>query len=130
MMNCRKTTLRWVVWYTLARLAVSKRSIVHRYCQFSSSRSRYGPGSRGPLTPRTQEGAGNVLEINEHHGTIDIKRRGTSSPVPHPTAVIPYNIVKSTALRDSLLRLATDIANHGFDAMRADFQAAKGSPPS
>jgi predicted RecB family nuclease len=98
-----------------------KRSIVHRY--------RFPPQDHAmdraleAHDPKTQEEAGKILEVNERNRTIDIKR-GISSPVPHPTALIPYNIVKSTALRDSLLRLAADVADHGLNA-HGHFQAAK-----
>src|ERR1017187_1324894 len=98
-----------------------KRSIVHRY-SFPPQDHDINRALEAH-DPRTQEQAGTILEINEHDRTIHIKR-GISSPVPHPTALIPYNIVKSPALRDSLFRLATDVADHGFGA-HGQFQAAK-----
>jgi hypothetical protein len=48
--------------------------------------------------------AGEVVKIDERNRTIDLKR-GVDSQVPHPEALIPSNLVDSTAMIDSLLRL-------------------------
>jgi hypothetical protein len=98
-----------------------KRSIVHRYSFPPQDHAM--DRALEAHDQKTQEAAGKIIEINERDRTIDIKR-GISSPVPHPSALIPYNIVESPALRDSLLRLATDVANHGFGA-RGHLQAAR-----
>jgi len=98
-----------------------KRSIVHRYSFPPQDHAM--DRALEAHDPKTQDEAGKILEINERDRTVDIKR-GISSPVPHPTALIPYNIVKSPALRDSLFRLAADFAEHGFGA-RPHFQAAR-----
>jgi uncharacterized protein len=88
-----------------------KRSIVYRY--------RFPPQDqaieRAPEVrdPRTREYAGEVVAIDELNRTIDLKR-GASSSAPHPTALIPYGIVGSIVLRDSLLRMATWVADHGI----------------
>src|SRR5439155_20302904 len=42
----------------------------------------------------------------------------------HPSALIPFEIVKSTVLRDSLLRFGTWIAEHGIGGP-GPFQAAR-----
>lgn len=47
--------------------------------------------------------------------TIDITR-GVSSKVPHPTALIPYNIFNAKVLRESLLELGSWVADKGIDA--------------
>ncbi len=97
-----------------------KQSIVHRYSFPPQDHAM--DRALEAHDPRTQEQAGTIVEINEHDRTIDVKR-GISSPVPHPTALIPRNIVKSPALRDSVFRLATDVADHGFGG--GHLQAAK-----
>jgi uncharacterized protein len=60
--------------------------------------------------PKTKKAAGTVYSIDDHNGTIDIKR-GISSPVPHPTVLIPQNIVGADAQRESLLRLGACPSN-------------------
>jgi predicted RecB family nuclease len=72
--------------------------------------------------PRTGKSAGERVAIDERNRTIDLKR-GASSPAPHPTALVPYDIVDSTVLRDSLLRTATRVADHGIAGSRR-FQSA------
>ena len=73
--------------------------------------------------PRTQKGMGEVVALNGRNLTIDI-RRAASSLVPHPTALIPYEIVNSKVLRDSLLRLGSWVADHSISG-RGRFQAAR-----
>jgi uncharacterized protein len=74
--------------------------------------------------PRTRKYAGKVVAIDELNRTIDLKR-GASSSAPHPTAVIPYGIVGSIVLRDSLLRMATWAADHSITGS-GQFQSARG----
>jgi uncharacterized protein len=73
--------------------------------------------------PRTGKDAGERVAFDERNRTIDLKR-GASSPAPHPTALIPYEIVDSTVLRDSVLRMATWVADHGI-AGSGRFQSAR-----
>jgi Ni2+-binding GTPase involved in maturation of urease and hydrogenase len=73
--------------------------------------------------PRTGKSAGEVVAIDERNRTIDLKR-GASSSVPHPTALIPYDIVDSTVLSDSILRMATWVADHGITGL-VKFQSAR-----
>ena len=54
--------------------------------------------------PQTQKGVGEVVGIDDRNLTIDIKR-GALSSVPHPTALVPYDIINPRVLSDSLLRL-------------------------
>jgi predicted RecB family nuclease len=73
--------------------------------------------------PRTGKSAGERVAIDERNRTIDLKR-GASSPAPHPAALVPYDIVDSTVLRDSLLRMATWVADHGIAGL-GRFQSAR-----
>ena len=81
--------------------------------------------------PRTQKGVGEIVEIDERRLTIDIKR-SASSLVPHPTALIPHDIINATVLRESLLQLGLWVADNGIDAP-GPFRAARdlllGRPP-
>jgi predicted RecB family nuclease len=98
-----------------------KRSTVHRY--------RFPPQDHAidraheVHDPRTGHRAGTVVAFDDHNRTIDLKR-GTASQVPHPTALVPFDIVGSTVLSDSLLRLATYVAEHGI-AGAGQFQPAR-----
>jgi predicted RecB family nuclease len=98
------------------------RSIVYRY--------KFPPQDhaidRAPeiRDPRTRKYAGEFVAIDEINRTIDLKR-GASSAAPHPTALIPYGIVGSIVLRDSLLRMATWVADHVITGS-GRFQSARG----
>jgi predicted RecB family nuclease len=88
-----------------------KRSTVHRY--------RFPPQDHAidraheVRDPRTGHSAGTVVAFDDHNRTIDLKR-GTASQVPHPAALVPFDIVGSTVLSDSLFRLAFYVAEHGI----------------
>jgi predicted RecB family nuclease len=73
--------------------------------------------------PRTGKPAGERVALDERNRTIDLKR-GVSSPVPHPTALIPYDIIGSNILRDSILRIASWVADHGITGS-GHFQSAR-----
>ncbi|MFC1660187.1 TM0106 family RecB-like putative nuclease [Gemmatimonadota bacterium] len=92
-----------------------KRSEIHRY-RFP----RQDHGIRVRTTPRdpaTQGSVGTVVALDEGAGTIDLKR-GSNSQVPHPFALIPLEDVNDQVLRDSLLRLAADVVEHGLDGAK------------
>jgi uncharacterized protein len=98
-----------------------KRSTVHRY--------RFPPQDHAidraheVHDPITGSSAGTVVAFDDHNRTIDLKR-GTASQVPHPTALVPFDIVGSTVLSDSLFRLASYVAEHGI-AGAGQFQPAR-----
>src|ERR1700733_12653277 len=98
-----------------------KRSTVHRY--------RFPPQdhaidrAQAVRDPRTGHSAGTVVAFDDHNRTIDLKR-GTASQVPHPTALVPFDIVGSTVLSDSLFRFASHVAEHGI-AGAGQFQPAR-----
>lgn len=98
-----------------------KRSIIHRY-QFPPQDHSI---DRAPEVhdPRFRKRAGEVVQINDRDRTIDLKR-SASSTTSHPTALIPYEIVNSNVLRDSLLRLGTWVADHGI-SKPGPYQAAR-----
>ena len=73
--------------------------------------------------PKTGHSAGTVVAIDDHNRTIDLKR-GTSSQVPHPTALVPFDIVGSTVLSDSLFRIASRVADDGVTG-NGQLQAAR-----
>jgi predicted RecB family nuclease len=98
-----------------------KRSVIHRY-QFPPQHHTIERALK-VRDPRTQESAGELVAVDDHNRTIDLKR-GAISSVPHPTALIPFDIVDSEALRRSLLRLASWVADNGMIG-EGRFQAAR-----
>jgi predicted RecB family nuclease len=90
-----------------------KKSIIHRYSFPPQDHSM--DRAHTAHDPRTQAGAGEIVAIDDANRTIDLKR-GAASPAPHPTALIPYEVVPAAALRDSLLRLGFWVAGHGIDS--------------
>jgi uncharacterized protein len=95
----------------LGEVARVKRSAVHRY-QFPPQDHAIDRALE-VRDPRTGKSPGAVVQIDERNRTIDLKR-GISSTVAHPTALIPFDIVNSIVLRDSLLRLGTWVADYGI----------------
>ncbi len=98
-----------------------KRSIVHRYS--FPPQDHAIDRALEVRDPRTGQNAGGVVAIDERNRTIDLKR-GAASHVPHPTALIPFDIVDSTVLSDSLFRLTSYVAEHGI-AGAGQFQPAR-----
>lgn len=97
------------------------RSFIHRY-RFPLQDHGIKP-ERAVHDPRTQDSAGTVVTIDERALTIDLKR-GKSSTVPHPTALIPHDIINAKVLRESLLQLGSWVAESGIDAP-GPFKAAR-----
>jgi predicted RecB family nuclease len=88
-----------------------KRSLVHRY-RFPVQEHQLGPGA--PChDPKTGQPAGEIVAFDEAASTIDLKR-GKTSAVPHPHALIPYEYVGDEVLHSSLMRLGSAVAEHGL----------------
>jgi predicted RecB family nuclease len=89
-----------------------KKSLIHRY--------RFPPQDHAldraneVRDPRTGKNPGTIVNIDEENFTIDLKR-GEKSAVEHPNALIPYNMVNTDPLRDSLWRLGSWVAENGID---------------
>jgi predicted RecB family nuclease len=73
--------------------------------------------------PRTGKSGGERVAIDERNRTIDLKR-GASSTAPHPTALVPFEIVGSTVLSDSIVRIASWVTDHGITG-QGKFQSAR-----
>ena len=91
-----------------------KKSAVHRYSFPPQDHAM--DRANAIHDPKTTKSAGTVVSIDEHNGTIDIKR-AISSPVPHPAALIPQNILGSEKQQDTLLRIGTWVAEHGVSGL-------------
>ena len=113
-----------------------KRSVVHRY-RFPEQPHEIEVGDK-PKNPSTAESddqgrgfCGEVVALDDVAGTIDLKR-GRTSAVPHPPALVPLDSVNARVLRDSLLRLAEEVASGGFapdSPRRAAFDLLRRVPP-
>jgi predicted RecB family nuclease len=88
------------------------RSLIHRYSFPPQDHAM--DRARSAQDPRTEKSAGTIVNINEQKRTIDIKR-GACSVVPHPTALVPRDIVGTEVQRESLLRLGSWVAENGID---------------
>lgn len=98
-----------------------KKSTVHRYS--FPPQDHAIDRANAIHDPKTKAGVGTLVSIDDHDGTIDIKR-AVSSPVPHPAALIPQNVIGSEKQQDSLLRIGAWVAEHGI-AGPGPFQAAR-----
>ncbi len=99
-----------------------KRSIVHRYA-FPPQDHSIDDRALEIHDPKTRANAGVLVALDDVNGTIDIKR-GISSSAPHPTALIPKNIIRDPPQPGSLLRIGTWVAEHGISGP-GPFQAAR-----
>lgn len=89
-----------------------KRSTIHRY-RFPAQEHGIRSGAKQAIDPETEDNAGEVWDLDAGAGTIDLKR-GNNSTVPHPRALIPYDMIPDGILRESLLRLADAVIEHGL----------------
>ena len=113
-----------------------KRSVIHRY-RFPEQPHEIEVGD-SPKNPDTAESddlkrgaCGTVVALDETAGTIDLKR-GRSSSVPHPAALVPFDRVPNTVLRESLVRLAEAVVSGGLapdSPRRAAFDLLSRVPP-
>ena len=108
-----------------------KRSVVHRY-RFPEQPHEIEVG-KYPRDPATTKRCGEVVALDDVAGTIDLKRGG-SSTVPHPKALVPLKDQgsQSKARQESLLRLAEEVVSGGFAAdspRRAAFDLLRRVPP-
>ena len=114
-----KTTLGGLVYEGV--VCQVKRSLIHRYSfPFQDHAIDRAPSVHDP---KTRKRVGDVVEIDAGALTIDIKR-SISSDIPHPTALIPDEIINTKVLRESLLLLGAWVADNGIDAP-GPFKAAR-----
>lgn len=73
--------------------------------------------------PKTKKGAGELVAIDEVARTVDLKR-GLSSAVRHPGALVPYDFIGSEVKQESLQRLGTWVGQNGI-AAEGPFRAAR-----
>ena len=106
-----------------------KRSVIHRY-RFPLQDHAI-ERAHSLRDPRTEKSPGDLVRIDPHNRTIDLKR-GVSSTAPHPTALIPFEVVDNKVQRDSLLHLGSSVAAsglHGPGEYRCARDLLLGLPP-
>jgi uncharacterized protein len=90
-----------------------KKSIIHRYrFPFQDSTIERAIAIHDPKTGKS---AGTLHDVDYEALTIDIKR-GIGSAIPHPSALIPYDIVPADVLKESVLNLGSWVAENGVNA--------------
>jgi Ni2+-binding GTPase involved in maturation of urease and hydrogenase len=90
-----------------------KKSTVHRY-RFPLQDSTIERAME-LHDPKTKDRTGEFHGIDYEALTIDIKRGPKLAAVPHPSALVPYDIINAKVLRESLLQLGRWVADHGIE---------------
>jgi len=99
-----------------------KRSLIHRY-RFPPQ--EHGIHEGGAVSdPATGESPGRVVAVNDAAGTVDLSR-GLQSAVPHPTSLVPKDLIPTKELRSSLMRMGEWAADNGIDATAGPYRAAR-----
>ena len=93
-----------------------KRSVVRRY-RFPPQDHKFKPGD-APLDPQPREGlgdgAGQVIEIDDINGTIDLRVGPKRRPF-HPRSLIPAKPIGGGPMPSALLRIADYVIEHGME---------------
>ena len=98
------------------------RSLVHRY-RFEPQEHKIRAGHHA-FDPRTKKSAGEVVDVDDVAGWIELKR-GKSSTAPHPTSLVPEPPVADVEQRRAIARLARRVLENGVDSAGA-YGAARG----
>jgi predicted RecB family nuclease len=91
------------------------RSLVHTL-HFPPQHYKIAAGDK-PVNPETKKGAGTIVNVDDAHGLLELKR-GNTSLEPLPRALIPGRPVPTNEQRQALRRLAESVVNDGFDGSR------------
>src|SRR5207247_1093403 len=89
------------------------KSHLHRYRFPPEQDHKIGVGDTA-LDPRTEKSCGTVVFIDSAAGVLDLKRGKTSS-VSHPKAVVPRAPLETGVLRRSLFAIGAWVADHGIE---------------
>ena len=100
-----------------------KKSIVHRY-RFPPQEHAIREGRRRVAIRRPGSRLARVVAVDDAAGTIDLSR-GITSDVPHPTSLVPKDLIPTKELRSSLMRMGEWVAEHGIDADVGPYRAAR-----
>jgi predicted RecB family nuclease len=87
-----------------------KRSLIHRY--------RFPPQDHAidralaVHDPETLASAGTLVGVDDAEGIVDLKR-GVRSSAPHPTSLVPMDVLQTREPRESLLKLGEQVRMSG-----------------
>jgi predicted RecB family nuclease len=87
-----------------------KRSLIHRY--------RFPPQDHAidralaVHDPETLASAGTLVGLDDAKGIVDLKR-GVKSSAPHPTSLVPMDVLQTREPRESLLKLGEQVSLSG-----------------
>jgi predicted RecB family nuclease len=98
-----------------------KRSLVYRY-RFPEQEHDITPGT-DVFDPVTGDSPGEVVDVNNVEGWLELKRGPTKQELPHPRSLVPRDVVGTPEQRESLLRVGASVAENGIDA-DGDYRAA------
>src|SRR5207249_616087 len=90
-----------------------KKSVIHRY-RFPLQDTTI-ERALALRDPKTKKPAGDLQAIDYEALTVDLKRGPSLADAPHPTALVPYDIINAKAMRESLLQLGNWVADHGVE---------------
>lgn len=76
-----------------------------------------------PLDPETEKAVGEVVSLDDEHGTIDIKR-AKAQPAPTPTSLVLFEYVNPRPKPESLLSIANWVLTNDMSAS-GRFQVAR-----
>jgi predicted RecB family nuclease len=65
--------------------------------------------------PKTKKATGELHAVDYEALTIDLKRGPKLADAPHPTSLVPYDIINAKAMRDSLLQLGNWVADNDIE---------------
>jgi predicted RecB family nuclease len=99
-----------------------KKSIVHRY-RFPLQEHAIREGL-DVFDPATKKSAGTVVAVNDAAGVVDLKR-GAANPAPHPTSLVPKDLISTKEMRESLMRMGEWVADNGIDAAADLYRPAR-----
>jgi predicted RecB family nuclease len=99
-----------------------KRSLIHRYRFPPQEHAIHEAGAVSD--PATGKSPGTVVRVDDAAGIVELSR-GILSEVPHPTSLVPNDLVSTKELRASLLRMGEWVADHGIDTDVGPYRAAR-----
>ena len=88
------------------------RAPVHRY-RFPAQETSLRGGEKLHVPGEGSE-LGDLVNLNTHEYTIDVKKRVASAD-NHPEAVFAHDIVPSQVLKDALVRIGEHVTTHGME---------------
>lgn len=65
--------------------------------------------------PKTKKATGELHAVDYKALTIDLKRGPKLAAAPHPTALVPYDIINAKAMQESLLQLGNWVADNDIE---------------